>query len=285
MEAFQSRDMLARTPDLIEVEMVGTPPNSETAEANPLTPPSSESQGEIKSDPDDDGHIVNIIGPELRDDSGDINVTADTDEHRTIDTRSHQLSLDSILMRARKVLGDEIDNVANLSRISEKEPETSRKDVTEDDTDDGFVGVENEVPDRVVDEMIQEGIRQATEDDNEDELDTDTKTNGNKTDEVNSMQDTDQFGHIGNNARHQGGEIIEDIGENNVDFEEIKGPEFKVGDDDDYGGVGDDDDIGSVRSAEELIVIDKSMHMSPQRTQGTVYTLILNSLILICIVL
>mgnify|MGYP000063639263 FL=1 len=286
LEAFESRQIVRRTPELEDPESAPTPPNSETDEVNPLTPPNSETHGDRKSDPDEEndfGQIVNIVHPELKDKDNDDHRMDTALNNQTDDFKYEPSNIERLKLRAKKVLG-QFGGVTVIQTNEKQDTEAAEKGCDHEEDSDkhfnsgAFRTVYTTFRDEVEDELIQEGIRQATEDDDEDEeevciededqlnmdlnrynFDAFTEATGLEMDN-NRVKEAGILGEP-DNANVSKEESYEDDFEKEESFEEIKGPELEADND-------EEDDLESLRSTEVLIVIDKSINLSPQQTSG-----------------
>lgn len=220
-----------------------------------------------------------MTGPEMEDadfkdmdnDMGKVQNVEDIENKENVAPDSRQISLESILMRARLVLGDQIGSTEAKNESFEGEGDrNSGENFDNHYTESLREG--KEIMDDIVDEMIQEGIRQATEEDGD--VGDGGGDRGDSRSEEDVMLGSKQDHLISMNGQLNGGIerfiIADNLGIADDDYgedgiEEIKGPDLVEAYDD------DDDDQGSVRSTEELIVIDRSIHLSPKHAAGLFY--------------
>lgn len=213
---------------------------------------------------------------DMENDMGKVQNVEDVENKENVAPDSHQISLESILMRAKLVLGDQIGSTVakNESFKGEGNGESREKELNFDSHYTESLRERKEVLDDIVDEMIQEGIRQATEEDADE--DGGGGDSGDPRHEEDFMLGSKQDHLIGMNGQLNGGVegfiVADNLGIADDDYgeegiEEIRGPELVEAYDDDD----DDNDQESVRSAEELIVIDRSIHLSPKQAAGLYY--------------
>ncbi|XP_052795156.1 uncharacterized protein LOC128228090 [Mya arenaria] len=258
LEAFESKQIIQRTPDL----------NEDIPEC--VTPANTEERFGSRPDTEDE-QIVNITGPQMQDaemgdESPDIwkeiieDGNQDPIESSAPDGGSNcqerlerteedldRMRVENILARAGQFLKSKDSNVkANVcdKKAVAFSEEKERSGV------DNLVIEENDMK---VNEMILEGIRQATEDNDYEDDEVSNKSETTETDAVN-RSDRELRGI---DDRMPAVEIPDDGREDEI--EEIAGPELE-----DVGELSDT----SERSTEQVIIIDRSLHHSPRPTAG-----------------